>query len=353
MIIRPNCIIFSHPTDVHVGAVLDHFPSQSLPYIIDFGEFCRSYGATLSLGNSPALSLATSDGDIIELQDLKTVWWRRPQPIYSESASDPLTMQFVNEEYLRFWQSSLATLAALTEVRWYNPYKKNETADCKFRQLEIAKSVGLAIPETIVTNVYAQAKRFLEENKSRAIFKSFAGNEDFWQPTRIYKDEYEEYLKNNIGFCPVIFQKYIDGKFDYRVVVVDEEIFAVRFDLANSRYKYDVRIDTKNKASAISLDDKYKMKILEYMKVAGINYGAFDFREDENGELYFFEVNPAGQFLYLDHLAGTSISKAMADALGKISPPRHITRQTPEGEFFIKDRLPFAAAVPERIRHFG
>jgi hypothetical protein len=38
-------------------------------------------------------------------------------------------------------------------------------------------------------------------------------------------------------------------------------------------------------------------------------------RETTDGAFYFLEVNPAGQFLYLDLMAGTSLSIAMAAAL--------------------------------------
>ncbi|MBD9599277.1 hypothetical protein IB252_05420 [Pseudomonas sp. PDM10] len=353
MLIKPSCIIFSHPSDVHVTAVLENLDKGTVPYILDFGEFCRSFGASLKLGEKSALQLTSSSGDRLEVSELETIWWRRPQPIYAEVPSDIKTHSFVNEEYLRFWQSALAVLAALPNVRWYNPYKKNETADCKFRQLEVATEVGLSVPKTIATNVYEDAINFIKQNNSKTIFKSFAGNEDFWQPTRPYKDTYENHLKDSIGFCPIILQEYIDGAYDYRIIVIDDQIFPVRFCLKNSRYPYDVRIDIKNKAESATLNDELRTKILAFMKNYGIRYGAFDFREDLQGDLYFLEVNPAGQFLYLDHLAGTTIARAMAAALSSNRSSISRTFQKVSHTYYPGNNLPFSAVVPDRIEHIN
>jgi hypothetical protein len=349
----PTCLIFSGPEDIHVTAVLEHLSASTLSYILDFREYARSFGASLRL-HGPRHALRSVGGQTVSFERLETVWWRRPQQIHCEPPDDPTIASFVDEEYLRFWQSFLASIAPMPAVRWYNPYKKNEVADCKFRQLEIAAEVGFRVPDTLVTNLYEEARGFVEGHDHRVIFKSFASNNAFWQPTRKYEKGYEDLLREHLGYCPVIFQEYIEGRYDYRIIVVDERISAVRFDVGSSRYPYDVRIDTGNQASACALSGDVQRMLLAYMHKAELRYGAFDCREARDGTMTFFEVNPAGQFLYLDQLAGTTVAQSMAEALSSAGTGRArdlaggADRQT---AFERGSRTPFAAAVPERVRH--
>lgn len=46
-----------------------------------------------------------------------------------------------------------------------------------------------------------------------------------------------------------------------------------------------------------------------------LRFGAFDFIVTPAGEVVFLEVNPSGQWLWLDRVAGLAISDAMADLL--------------------------------------
>ncbi len=55
--------------------------------------------------------------------------------------------------------------------------------------------------------------------------------------------------------------------------------------------------------------------ISRFMKAAGLLYGAIDFIMTPRGELVFLEVNPAGQYLWIEKLTGLPISAAIADWL--------------------------------------
>lgn len=51
------------------------------------------------------------------------------------------------------------------------------------------------------------------------------------------------------------------------------------------------------------------------MRKLNINYGAFDFIVDKNNEWFFLEVNPMGQWLWIEDLTGLQISDAICDWL--------------------------------------
>jgi hypothetical protein len=54
------------------------------------------------------------------------------------------------------------------------------------------------------------------------------------------------------------------------------------------------------------------------MRRLGLHYGAVDMRRTEAGEHYFLEVNPAGQWHFVEHRTGLPISEAIADELARL-----------------------------------
>ena len=57
------------------------------------------------------------------------------------------------------------------------------------------------------------------------------------------------------------------------------------------------------------------MKLLKLMKKLGLNFGSIDMIKAKNGEYYFLEVNPVGQFGMVSHPCNFSIEKHLAELL--------------------------------------
>jgi len=51
------------------------------------------------------------------------------------------------------------------------------------------------------------------------------------------------------------------------------------------------------------------------MQILGLAFGAFDFALTTSDEYVFFEVNPSGQWGWLEHFTGQPITEAIVDAL--------------------------------------
>jgi D-alanine-D-alanine ligase-like ATP-grasp enzyme len=56
-------------------------------------------------------------------------------------------------------------------------------------------------------------------------------------------------------------------------------------------------------------------KIHAFMQVFGLIYGAFDFIVTPDGRHIFLEVNPAGQYMWVEAKTGLPITAALADML--------------------------------------
>jgi glutathione synthase/RimK-type ligase-like ATP-grasp enzyme len=53
------------------------------------------------------------------------------------------------------------------------------------------------------------------------------------------------------------------------------------------------------------------------MQMLGLEYGAIDLRLTREGRYVFFEINPAGEFLYIEEMTGQKISATLASHLAK------------------------------------
>jgi glutathione synthase/RimK-type ligase-like ATP-grasp enzyme len=66
-----------------------------------------------------------------------------------------------------------------------------------------------------------------------------------------------------------------------------------------------------------------EQKLLRLMKYFSLNYGAIDIILTPDNQHVFLELNPCGEFFWLEHSPGLPISEAIADLL--LAPPTKLT----------------------------
>jgi glutathione synthase/RimK-type ligase-like ATP-grasp enzyme len=64
-----------------------------------------------------------------------------------------------------------------------------------------------------------------------------------------------------------------------------------------------------------NLPQSVEEKLLKLMEHFGLNYGALDLILTPDGRHVFLEVNPVGEFFWLERCPGLPISKAIANIL--------------------------------------
>ena len=67
------------------------------------------------------------------------------------------------------------------------------------------------------------------------------------------------------------------------------------------------------------LPNKFKNKILKLMSYFKLNIAAIDVVLGTDNKLYFLEINPMFEWLWIEQLTGMKISKAIAETLIKKS----------------------------------
>jgi glutathione synthase/RimK-type ligase-like ATP-grasp enzyme len=172
------------------------------------------------------------------------------------------------------------------------------------------------VPRTCITNDPAEASAFIaSEGAERTIYKSFLGTEDAWRETRVLRpDECE--LLDNVRYAPVIFQEFIPAVVDLRVTVVGDDLFAAAIRSQETAYPHDFRMDLESAAiEPHALSDEVAARLMALMASFGLVYGAIDLRLTPDGEYVFLEVNPAGQWLFVELRTNQPITDALVDHL--------------------------------------
>jgi glutathione synthase/RimK-type ligase-like ATP-grasp enzyme len=248
----------------------------------------------------------------------RSIWYRRMRTPSKPDEMDAGVYDFCLQETRAALLGSILSLSS----RWMSHPRDIWQAENKPFQLSAATTVGLRIPRTIITN------------EPSAIRQAYA---DFGQmivkPTRtgyVVRDgkEYsiftsrvlEEHLDQLecARYSPSIYQEMIPKKFDLRITIVGQKIFAAAID-SQSEPKAEVdwrhTVDPNLPHHAIVLPKQIERQLLKLMDSLGLTFEAIDMIETPASEFVFLEVNPSGQWLWLDEILNMGISRCLAEWL--------------------------------------
>jgi glutathione synthase/RimK-type ligase-like ATP-grasp enzyme len=312
-------LILSHPDDIHAAAVIRELDRLGAAhYLWDLSQFPRQQAVSFRYDGTtaPAFVLHPDRAmpqQYLDLNSITAAWWRRPQSFVLDAAvSNPEHQTFAYNEC----QEALTGLWQSLDALWINNPVCDDIAHRKSWQLKLAVDVGLRTPQTLVSNDPDTARAFLTATPGKQfIYKPFSATTKAWRETRLVSDAELGQL-DKLRHAPVIFQEYIAG-IDYRVTVVGQEVFTAAIDARGGAYPVDFRMNLQQlPARAATLPDDVQARLLALAARLGIVYGAADFRQcSATGQFYFLEINPAGQWLFVEDQTGLPISAAIAGAL--------------------------------------
>jgi glutathione synthase/RimK-type ligase-like ATP-grasp enzyme len=116
----------------------------------------------------------------------------------------------------------------------------------------------------------------------------------------------------------VIFQRRIEAVADLRITVIGDDIFAASAAVDSLEYDVDVRMNLNVKYSPHTLPESVASLLKSLMRTLRLDYGAIDMRLTNDGRYVFLEINPAGEFLYIEEATGQPIAAALAARLASV-----------------------------------
>lgn len=308
-------LIISHLADEHATEVFSHLSRAGANVLLfDTMRFPREIRINIEhrTGARSTLS-AVVDGIHRDLTTVKTVWWRRPQPFGLDK-----TMTISDDRNFAFGECHAAIMGlwSCLDAHWINNPEHDEVAARKAYQLKVAAGLGFRIPRTLITNDPIKATAFIDsEGAEGTIYKAFSATERAWRETRLLKPEERTQL-DAVRFAPVIFQEYIRADIDLRITIIGKEIFPAEILSGETDYHVDFRMAMHAAPIRVHvLPDEIVSKLRAFMEALGLVYGAIDMRLTQNGEYVFLEVNPAGQWLFIEQRTGQPITAALVEHL--------------------------------------
>ncbi len=306
-------VAVSHAGDDHAGPVLQALRRLGAGVVL-LDTKSLPARAVVALEHGRRAREWTLDGPTgrIRSRDVTAVWWRRPRPFEPEpSLSGEHAAFAVRQTY-----AALAGLAASLRVRWINEPWRDDAASQKPLQLAAAERMGFRVPRTLLSNDPVRARAFLRKMRGRAVHKAVGATREDWHPTRLV-DVADLARLPAIRLAPVILQEYVPGV-DVRVTVVGEKIFAAAIDARDTRSPEDFRLVYEEaKVEPCKLPGDVAKRVRALMKELGLVYGAIDLRRRGKGDYAFLEVNPSGQWLFVERRTGLGITEAVAKLLAK------------------------------------
>ncbi|MFC4614658.1 MvdC/MvdD family ATP grasp protein [Cellulomonas algicola] len=308
-------LIESHEGDDHLAPVRTELERRGHDVVVlDSGRYPLATAVTVAYddGDGPALAV-TVDGKEHDLTDCRAAWWRRPLPYTLDpSVTDPAAQVFALTES----DEGLRGLRALLPAVWVNDPDADTRASHKAYQLREARRAGLVTPRTVMTNDPDRARAFVATHgPGRTVYKSFLAQVSAWRETRVLRPDEVELL-DAVRHAPVIFQEYVPGDVDLRVTVVGDAVHAAAIHSARTAYALDFRLELDTvPMEPYALPAPVRDAVVRLMRRLGLVYGAIDLRVRPDGEHVFFEVNPSGQWLFVEERTGLPLTRTFVDVL--------------------------------------
>jgi len=314
---RTSVLLVAHPIDMHTDVLAR--------YLNDHGhEFIRVWNSLFVFGGKLCLTITERDGwkgqvslfsktHNVDLRELSAVWWRRPGKFGLPRRMSESSDEFICSEF----QHALAGLWSVVDCFWMSHPEAIQSASYKFEQLARAKDHGFAIPNTIVTTSLDDAREFvLGQADGTAVYKVLTASSVALQEfdrgrrqgpppelsvsTTLIRWQTMRNLAT-LGPAPCQFQQFIRKRREYRVTVIGDDVFAACFEPSDAEAS---TTDWRHMAYSapirqVALAPQLESRCHDYVRSYGLQFGALDLAETDDGEIYFLDLNPAGQFLYI------------------------------------------------------
>lgn len=302
--------------DITIDFVVLELQKRRIEYVRLNTEDITEWQVELPRGD-PRNAVFSKGSSSFCISEVTAAYYRRPiSPEPAENFDQPIKQYIVSE-----WSAILRSIWTALDDRWLNSPYAIQTAEDKPRQICLARAAGFKVPETTITNNFDAAKTFASSLNVVAKPLRRALLEDVDGPGRVMFTSRVELTGEDeaaLRQAPIIIQREIPKRCDVRATVVDNRVMAVAID---SQAHRETEVDwrkgsgTEVKHRILKLPDDIEKACIHVTRDLGLRYSAIDLIEDQEGEYWFLEANPNGQWAWIEQRTGHPITKALVNAL--------------------------------------
>src|SRR3989344_2955606 len=319
------CIITSS-TDVHADRVEDLLKERSIEVIrLNSDDISPHNFLSFQIPSITVFSYK-SGKKIYDLDKVNAYWYRKPE-IWSTNyhkitTKEGLSIDFKLQEIKQFYKSIMFE-AERKKIFCVSPLSSIFKSRNKIHQLLHAQELGFKVPDTIITSLPSEIEEFLKNHSGKGVIKAIdVGHIRFGKSTKLYFTSpintkiLRRISKNTTFDHPVLVQEQISKKIELRITIIGQQVFARSIDSQRLKTsKFDWRMANMEKLPHVSfsLPDKIKRLCLALCKIYRLQFGAIDMALTPDNQYVFFEINPNGQYLWIENQTGLPLSESMAN----------------------------------------
>jgi ATP-grasp ribosomal peptide maturase len=315
-------LVLAGRLDPTCDLVVEELNRRAVPvFRTDTAEFPLSLTLAASLSGNRWRGTLSNAHRTLDLASVRSVYYRRPsRPRLPEQMAPPARR--VAETEARWGFGGL--LSALP-CRWLPPPGKAADAEYKPLQLRVAAEAGLDVPRTLITNDPDSARNFADSLGGPLVFKPFShvrGTVD-GQTAAVYASIVgtNDLPHADISTTAHLFQEWVPKSYDVRLTAVGGRLFAAEIHTDSDAGRIDWRSDYDSHTYRVcEPPPDVASGVLRVLERLGLPYGAFDFVVTPEGKWRFLEVNPSGQYGFIEQATGLPITAAICDYLEGTCP---------------------------------
>lgn len=318
-------LIITNHHDLASDYLIHGLRENNIPFVrFNTDQFPKKAAIDIEFNESDLDYTLTLDDQKINSSVVTAVYFRQPiAPNFFESVSE-VERIFAETELLEtmrsFWR-------VIPEELWLNHPKKLWIAANKVEQLIAAQRIGFRIPDTLISSSPNRIRRFFSKHNGKLVAKAvkhgFMRSDDavLLAGTQILPDDFLDQLES-FAQVPMTFQERLEIDIDVRVVVVGDKIFPASIKAKQNSEVTDWRISDivgdEVLYERISLPDQVEKNCLKITRNFHLNYSSIDLVRDRQGNYIFLELNPNGQWGWIEQNLGYPIRDAIMKKLMEI-----------------------------------
>lgn len=311
-ILYPNVLIISSRYDFSSDFIAVELENQKIPYLRinrdELKDYVIEFDPLIPIISGSFKNLTFC----ISKDKLKSIYFRAPtflRDIFQDNI--PEEEQLIRSQ----WTAFVRSLSVFEDITWLNNPIDIYKAEIKPHQLYIANKIGFKVPSTVVSNKTSDIDYDYIAIKSIDTAIINLGEEEGFVYTELYK---RDEIKEEKYSSPFFIQQGLVPKLDIRVTVIENEVIAVKIS-QKSNEKIDIdwrRLKEELKYEIIELPEQIKHLCIQFLKEFNLKFGGIDLVH-HNNQYYFIEINPTGEWSWLQHNIGFRFDKVIVNSLNR------------------------------------
>jgi hypothetical protein len=312
-------LIMTNDHDEHADAVSGELTRRGVPvFRFHPADFPHSCSVSIEIEAGRVYGELRNSDDRVSFDDICAAWFRRSGNLYETRLT--ITSEKL-ENYVKIQsQGTVSAVCSSLQTLWVSHPLALRRAEVKALQLAEASKAGLKIPHTLISNDPERATTFVEglgdaDCAVKPLLAVGVTDEDGGFRMPLTATLPRGHSLESVAAAPTILQPYVEKAFELRCVVIGDKIFAAKMDTqADEKSRIDSRGGDPDH-EIFELPDEVEASLHRVMDSFGLNFASLDMIVTPDGEFVFLELNPNGQWLWLEFELGLPLVATMADLL--------------------------------------